>query len=63
MKINYEPWASSHEPQHFHRTDPTGRWSPLHAQDVPATPFWPAIFGGIVLGIAAAVVLYLWATI
>lgn len=63
MANNYEPWASSHEPHRFRRTDPTGRWSPLYAPDVPATPFWLAIGGGVALGIAVAVVLYLWATI
>lgn len=29
MNIDYDPWGKSHAPQRFHRTDPSGRWSPI----------------------------------
>jgi len=49
MKIDYDPWAESHAPQHFERTDNSGRWSPIQ-DEVPDEPFWVAIVGGIVAG-------------
>lgn len=40
MNIQYEPWAESHAPQSFHRTDPTGRWSPIHEIPEPKYMAW-----------------------
>lgn len=40
MNIEHDPWNESHAPQKFHRTDPTGRWSPVHEEpSIPDTLF------------------------
>lgn len=41
-----EPWADEHAPQKFDRYDKTGRWSPLHTKEEPATPWGLAMLGG-----------------
>jgi len=45
-KINYEPWANSHNPGRFHRTDPTGRWSPI-VEPEKDWPIWHLVIAGI----------------
>lgn len=57
MKIEYRPWDDSHAPQKFHRTDPTGRWSPIRNRiEDRCPPNWMSLF--IVAGwLAIAVVL------
>lgn len=68
--IQYEPWADSHAPKNFHRTDPTGRWSPIvedgrsygNYAPIPE-PKWLAVAGGVLAGIVGAFVLYLWCTV
>jgi len=57
MTINYEPWAESHAPQRFERTDPTGRWSPVQ-DEITDEPFWLAIVGGVAAGIFFAAMLF-----
>lgn len=56
MNIQYEPWADSHEPKCFHRTDPTGRWSPIH--EIPE-PKYMAWLGGAAMGSVFALLIFL----
>jgi hypothetical protein len=62
MNIQYEPWAESHAPQSFHRTDPTGRWSPIHEWSNTYTPIpepkWMAWIGGVVMGCMFALMIF-----
>lgn len=56
--IKYEPWADSHAPKTFHRTDPTGRWSPIHEPPAAHEQWWVTVLGGAAMG--ALVALGLW---
>lgn len=60
--IQYDPWQESHAPKTFHRTDPTGRWSPIEEGHYEYEPKWLPVIGVIFFGIVGAFVLYLWAT-
>lgn len=55
MNVRYEPWADSHAPKCFHRTDPTGRWSPIHEIPEPQCMAW---VGGIAMGLVFALLLF-----
>jgi len=54
--INYDPWGESHAPKRFERTDPTGRWSPIH--EGQNEPSWVAVLGGIAAGVFFALMVY-----
>lgn len=55
MKIENDPWHDSHAPAYFHRTDPTGRYSPLYRE--PETD-WVAI-GICLVSIGVSVTIFL----
>ena len=44
-KVDYDPWATSHNPGRSHRTDPTGRWSPI-VEPEKDYPVWYLVAAG-----------------
>lgn len=60
--IKYDPYADSHAPKRFERTDQTGRWSPIEEEYSYEESDALAIIGGILAGAIGAFVIYLWVT-
>ncbi len=52
---DYDPWAESHKPQKFPRTDPSGRWSPISEDG--QRPLM-VDFIGLVVGVLALIAVY-----
>ena len=50
--MNYDPFNGSQT--RFQRTDPTGRWSPLHESKI-ADPWWMAVLGGATIAVLVVI--------
>lgn len=65
--IKYDPWAESHAPKNFERTDPTRRYSPIVVSESDFTDELGSnilvIIACVVAGGIGAIVLYLWCTV
>jgi len=57
--INYEPWAESHAPKRFERTDKSGRWSPLYEKPSVPDPEYMLWIGGFAFGGGFAILVVL----